>query len=95
MTESCLIHRRYSSPEMRKMFLQGLKPWENTPFVYSRDRRRMESLSIQWRASLEQRPTQAKQFYGVLAVATLIGRGLNFLGINPIRAHFGRCFGPW
>ena len=44
--------------------------------------------AFKWRASLEQRPAQAKQFYGVLAVATLIGLGLNFVGINPIRALF-------
>src|ERR1700757_4013683 len=36
----------------------------------------------------EDRPERAKQFYGVLAVATLIGLGLNFVGINPIRALF-------
>ncbi len=44
--------------------------------------------AFKWRASLEQRPAQAKEFYGVLAVATLIGLGLNFVGINPIRALF-------
>ncbi len=41
-----------------------------------------------WRASLEMRPKKAKQFYGVLAVATVIGLALNFVGLNPIRALF-------
>jgi Mn2+/Fe2+ NRAMP family transporter len=44
--------------------------------------------TFQWRASLEARPKKAKQFYGVLAVATLIGLSLNFIGLNPIRALF-------
>jgi Mn2+/Fe2+ NRAMP family transporter len=34
------------------------------------------------------RPNKAKQFYGVLAVATLVGLALNFVGLNPIRALF-------
>jgi len=44
--------------------------------------------TFRWRASLEARPNKAKQFYGVLAVATLIGLSLNFIGLNPIRALF-------
>jgi NRAMP (natural resistance-associated macrophage protein)-like metal ion transporter len=44
--------------------------------------------TFRWRASLEARPKKAKQFYGVLAVATLIGLSLNFIGLNPIRALF-------
>jgi NRAMP (natural resistance-associated macrophage protein)-like metal ion transporter len=44
--------------------------------------------TFRWRASLEMRPNKAKQFYGVLAVATLIGLALNFVGLNPIRALF-------
>jgi NRAMP (natural resistance-associated macrophage protein)-like metal ion transporter len=44
--------------------------------------------TFRWRASLEARPEKAKQFYGVLAVATLIGLSLNFIGLNPIRALF-------
>jgi NRAMP (natural resistance-associated macrophage protein)-like metal ion transporter len=44
--------------------------------------------AFKWRASLERRPLEAKQFYGVLAAATIIGLALNFVGINPIRALF-------
>jgi NRAMP (natural resistance-associated macrophage protein)-like metal ion transporter len=44
--------------------------------------------TFRWHASLESRPKKAKQFYGVLAVATLIGLSLNFVGLNPIRALF-------
>lgn len=44
--------------------------------------------TFRWRASLESRPNKAKQFYGVLAVATLVGLALNFIGLNPIRALF-------
>jgi NRAMP (natural resistance-associated macrophage protein)-like metal ion transporter len=44
--------------------------------------------TFRWHASLESRPNKAKQFYGVLAVATIIGLALNFVGLNPIRALF-------
>jgi NRAMP (natural resistance-associated macrophage protein)-like metal ion transporter len=44
--------------------------------------------AFKWRASLERRPREAKQFYGVLAAATIIGLALNFVGLNPIRALF-------
>jgi NRAMP (natural resistance-associated macrophage protein)-like metal ion transporter len=44
--------------------------------------------AFKWRASLERRPREARRFYGVLAVATLVGLALNFVGINPIRALF-------
>ena len=44
--------------------------------------------AFKWRASLEQRPEEAKKFYFVLALATLIGLLLNFAGIDPIRALF-------
>ena len=44
--------------------------------------------TFRWRASLESRPNKAKEFYGVLAVATLLGLALNFIGLNPIRALF-------
>jgi NRAMP (natural resistance-associated macrophage protein)-like metal ion transporter len=35
-----------------------------------------------------QKPHQAKLFYGVIAASTLIGMLINFVGINPIRALF-------
>jgi NRAMP (natural resistance-associated macrophage protein)-like metal ion transporter len=41
-----------------------------------------------WSASLERRALQAKRFYGVLAAATLVGLGLNFTSIDPIKALF-------
>lgn len=41
-----------------------------------------------WRASLEHKPERAPKFYGVLGVATVIGVGLNFVGIDPIHALF-------
>jgi Mn2+/Fe2+ NRAMP family transporter len=44
--------------------------------------------TFQWRASLESKPKQAPKFYIVLAIATVIGMSLNFLGMNPIRALF-------
>lgn len=39
-----------------------------------------------WREGLGQNVTRARGFYGVIAVATLVGLGLNFLHINPIVA---------
>ena len=44
--------------------------------------------TFRWHASLERKPRQAKQFYGVLVVATLLGLGLNFIKIDPIQALF-------
>jgi NRAMP (natural resistance-associated macrophage protein)-like metal ion transporter len=44
--------------------------------------------TFRWHASLESRPHKAKQFYGVLAIATIVGLALNFVGLNPIRALF-------
>jgi Mn2+/Fe2+ NRAMP family transporter len=37
---------------------------------------------------LERKLDRAKGFYGILAVATLIGVALNFIGMNPIKALF-------
>jgi NRAMP (natural resistance-associated macrophage protein)-like metal ion transporter len=39
-----------------------------------------------WRSGLDQKPTRAPQFYGVIIAATAVGMGINFLGINPITA---------
>src|SRR5207248_6831751 len=41
-----------------------------------------------WRFGLDAKPWQARQFYGVIAAATLIGMLINFLGINPIVALY-------
>jgi NRAMP (natural resistance-associated macrophage protein)-like metal ion transporter len=39
-----------------------------------------------WAEGLGQRAANARGFYGVIALATLVGMFLNFLGINPITA---------
>ena len=41
-----------------------------------------------WRYGLHHHPSRAKQFYGVIALATLVGVAINFIGINPIDALF-------
>lgn len=45
--------------------------------------------ALNWRwASLERTASQAKRFYSILAISTLIGLGLNFTPIDPIKALF-------
>lgn len=39
-----------------------------------------------WRESLERKPSQAKQFYGVIAFSMAIALLLNLLGINPMQS---------
>ena len=41
-----------------------------------------------WRYGFGTNPGRAKQFYGVIVVATLVGMLINFLGINPFDALF-------
>jgi Mn2+/Fe2+ NRAMP family transporter len=41
-----------------------------------------------WRGSLDRRPRQARKFYGVLAVAMIIGMALNYAGIDAIKLLF-------
>ena len=41
-----------------------------------------------WKYGLDKNPGRAKQFYGVIAAAMLIGMGMNFTGIDPISALF-------
>jgi NRAMP (natural resistance-associated macrophage protein)-like metal ion transporter len=41
-----------------------------------------------WRSGLDERPRHAKKFYAVIAVATLVGILIDFVGINPISALF-------
>ncbi|PYS93680.1 MAG: iron transporter [Acidobacteria bacterium] len=41
-----------------------------------------------WNYGLDEKPRGAKGFYAVIAVATLVGLSINFLGINPIKALF-------
>ncbi|HEX4770431.1 MAG TPA: Nramp family divalent metal transporter [Bryobacteraceae bacterium] len=42
--------------------------------------------SVGWRHGLYRKPAEAKKFYIVIAIFTLIAIGLNFFGINPMRA---------
>lgn len=44
--------------------------------------------ALRWPTGLGRRPRDAKAFYATLAVATLIGIFINFVGIDPIRALF-------
>jgi Mn2+/Fe2+ NRAMP family transporter len=39
-----------------------------------------------WTLGLDRPPGRAKQFYAVIAAATLIGAGINYIGVNPIDA---------
>jgi NRAMP (natural resistance-associated macrophage protein)-like metal ion transporter len=42
--------------------------------------------TFKWPTGLDHKPYQAIRFYAVIAVATLIGTVLNFIGFDPIRA---------
>lgn len=44
--------------------------------------------AFRWRASLDSKPGQAPKFYFVIAAATFIGLGMNFVGLDPIRALY-------
>jgi NRAMP (natural resistance-associated macrophage protein)-like metal ion transporter len=46
------------------------------------------SETFHWHASLERKPREARKFYAVLAMATILGVFLNFFGLDPIRALF-------
>ena len=41
-----------------------------------------------WRASLEDKPKRAREFYAVLGLALLIGWSIDYLKLNPIRMLF-------
>ena len=41
-----------------------------------------------WECSLADKPREAKQFYFIIGLSTLIGLFINFLGINPMGALF-------
>jgi len=41
-----------------------------------------------WPLGLARRPLQAKSFYGAIAAATLIGVGIDLVGLDPIKALF-------
>ncbi len=42
--------------------------------------------ALKWPVGLERKPLEAKGFYGVLTVATLLGLAMNFFHIDPIKA---------
>ncbi|MGH2410725.1 MAG: NRAMP family divalent metal transporter, partial [Chloroflexota bacterium] len=42
--------------------------------------------TFSWREGLYRKPWEAPQFYGVMILATLAGLGINFVGINAIKA---------
>jgi NRAMP (natural resistance-associated macrophage protein)-like metal ion transporter len=42
--------------------------------------------SFHWQAGLNRKLNQAYAFYGVLILAMLVGLGINFIGLNPIKA---------
>jgi Mn2+/Fe2+ NRAMP family transporter len=42
--------------------------------------------SFGWRHGLHVKPAEAKKFYAAIVVFTLVAMGLNFFGINPMRA---------
>jgi Mn2+/Fe2+ NRAMP family transporter len=41
-----------------------------------------------WHEGLDESPARAAQFYGVIALATVVGMEINFVGINPIDALY-------
>ena len=44
--------------------------------------------SFDWKYGLDRKARSAKQFYAIIAVSTLVGMLINFVGINPIDALF-------
>jgi NRAMP (natural resistance-associated macrophage protein)-like metal ion transporter len=44
--------------------------------------------ALHWRVGLNRTPKRAKGFYGVIAIATVLGLGLNLLHIDPIKALY-------
>jgi Mn2+/Fe2+ NRAMP family transporter len=44
--------------------------------------------TVGFKYGLNEKPRKAKRFYGVIALATLVGVLINFIGVNPIKALF-------
>ena len=44
--------------------------------------------ALQWSAGLSRLPHEAKRFYATIVAGTLIGVGINFVNIDPIKALF-------
>jgi len=46
------------------------------------------SETFRWREGLDRRLMQAKSFYATIAVSTLVGAGLNFTALDPVKALY-------
>jgi NRAMP (natural resistance-associated macrophage protein)-like metal ion transporter len=46
------------------------------------------SEALRWRSGLEVQPKRARKFYAVLALVMVVGMGLNFVHLDPIKALF-------
>jgi Mn2+/Fe2+ NRAMP family transporter len=44
--------------------------------------------ALDWPTGLDRLPLDARAFYGTIAVATLIGIAVNFIGLDPVKALF-------
>jgi Mn2+/Fe2+ NRAMP family transporter len=44
------------------------------------------SEAMGWKEGLSRKLSDARGFYGVIIVSTLVGLGLNFIGVDPIKA---------
>jgi Mn2+/Fe2+ NRAMP family transporter len=44
--------------------------------------------ALGWKTGLDRQPLDAKAFYATIAVSSLIGISINFLGLDPIKALF-------
>lgn len=44
--------------------------------------------TFRWRQGLDEKLVRAPAFYGVIVVSTALGVGLNFAGVNPVRALY-------
>jgi NRAMP (natural resistance-associated macrophage protein)-like metal ion transporter len=44
--------------------------------------------ALQWTTGLDRKPRDAAAFYATIALSTLIGIGINFIGLDPIKALF-------
>ena len=44
--------------------------------------------AFRWKNSLERTPMQARRFYGIITISTLLGVALGFTAINPIKALY-------
>ena len=42
--------------------------------------------SLKWREGLHRQLGQAKAFYGIIIISMMVGLGMNFVGIDPIKA---------